>query len=337
MTLISRRQFNRGLIAVGGAALSGKVADAAEFSMRQFHNQPAESPLHQSLVAMWAAVKEETQGRVEVQTFPENDHTAGGDPAVLTMLIDGNLDFFTLNGGLIGAVVPAVNVQAIPFAFQNLQQVFTAMDGELGDYLRQEMRAKGIYALPRGCFDNGFQQLSITSKPVRTVADMQGMKIRTPNTAIYIEAFQALGATPVPINIDKLYDALKAHDVDAQTNPLTIIELFKLYEVQKYVSLTSHLWAGFNLMASLKRWESLPAGVRELIERNAAKYVQMQRKENAALNGSLQSKLTEQGMMFNEADTHSFRSRLGPFYANWKEKVGAKTWALLEAQVGRLA
>ena len=82
--------------------------------MRQFHNQPAESPLHKSLLTMWAAVKEETHGRVDVQTFAENDHTAGGDPAVLTMLIEGNLDFFTLNGGLIGAVVPAVNVQGIP-------------------------------------------------------------------------------------------------------------------------------------------------------------------------------------------------------------------------------
>ena len=212
--------------------------------MRQYHNQPAESPLHKSLVAMWDAVKTETHGRVEVQTFADNNHAEGGDPAVLKMLIAGDLEFFTLNGGLIGAVVPAVNVQGIPFAFQTLDQVFSAMDGDLGDYLREEMRAKGIYALPKGAFDNGFQQLSITNKPVRTVADMQGVKIRTPNTALYIEAFQALGATPVPINIDKLYDALKAHEVDAQTNPLTIIELFKLYEIQKYVSLTSHLWAG---------------------------------------------------------------------------------------------
>ena len=156
------------------------------------------------------------------------------------------------------------------------------MDGDLGNYLAEEMRAKGIYAIPRGCFDNGFQQLSITSKPVHSVADIQGMKIRTPNTALYIEAFQALGATPVPINIDKLYDSLKAHEVEAQTNPLTIIELFKLYEVQKYVTLTSHLWAGFNLMASLKRWERLAEEIREMIERNITKYVQIQRKENAA-------------------------------------------------------
>jgi TRAP-type transport system periplasmic protein len=336
MSVISRRDFNRGLIVGGSATLLGKAVHAAEFSMRQYHNQPAESPLHQSLVAMWEAVKTETHGRVDVQVFPENNHAEGGDPAVLKMLIAGDLDFFTLNGGLIGAVVPAVNVQGIPFAFQSLDQVFSAMDGDLGDHLREEMRSKGIYALPKGAFDNGFQQLSITSKPVRTAADLQGVKVRTPNTALYIEAFQALGATPVPMNIDKLYDALKAHEVDAQTNPLTIIELFKLYEVQKYVSLTSHLWAGFNLLASLKVWEKLPADIREVIERNGVKYVKMQRQENAALNNSLQSKLTGQGMTFTEADKNSFRSKLGPFYASWKEKVGAKTWSLLEAHVGKL-
>jgi TRAP-type transport system periplasmic protein len=337
MSSISRREFGQGLVAVGAAALLGKSLRAADFSMRQFHNQPAESPLHKSLLAMWEAVKTETHGRVDVQTFPENDHTAGGDPAVLTMLIDGKVDFFTLNGGLIGAVVPAVNVQGIPFAFQNLDQVFTAMDGDLGDYLHEEMSAKGIYSLPKGCFDNGFQHLSITDKAVRTVADIQGMKIRTPNTAIYIEAFQAMGANAVPINIDKLYESLKAHDVEAQSNPLTIMELFKLYEIQKYVSLTAHAWAGFNSMASLKVWETLPADVREVIERNVVKYVKMQRQENASMNNSLQSKLTEQGMTFTEADKNSFRSRLGPFYASWKEKVGAKTWALLEAHVGTLA
>lgn len=336
MPSISRREFNRGLIAAGGVALLGKSVRAAEFSMRQFHNQPAESPLHKSLVAMWEAVKNETHGRVDVQTFPENDHTPGGDPAVLTMLIDGKVDFFTLNGGLIGAVVPAVNVQGIPFAFKDLEQVFSAMDGDLGDYLREEMRAKGIYALPKGCFDNGFQHLSITDKPVHTVADIQGMKIRTPNTAIYIEAFQAMGADAVPMNIDKVYDALKSHEVEAQSNPLTIMELFKLYEIQKYVGLTGHAWAGFNSLASLKVWQKMPAGVREVIERNVVKYVKMQRQENASMNNTLQSKLTEQGMTFTQPDKDSFRAKLGPFYANWKEKVGAKTWDLLEAHVGKL-
>lgn len=336
MSLITRRQFSVGLAAAGGTALLGIRTHAAEIEMRQFHNQPAESPLHKALVDMWAAVKTETNGRVQVQTFPDNNHLAGGDPAALQMVIDGSLDFLTLNGGLIGAVVPAVNVEGIPFAFKNLSQIFTALDGDLGDYLREEMRAKGIYALPGGCFDNGFQQLTSATKPIRTVADLEGLKVRTPNTAIYIELFQALGASPVPINIDKLYDSLKAGVVDAQTDPLTIIELFKLYQVQKYVSMTSHIWGGFNMIASLTRWDGLPADVRGVIERNVAKYVKMQRQENAALNDGLPAKLTEQGMTFNDADTSSFRARLGPFYTRWKDKVGQRAWTLLEGHVGKL-
>ncbi len=325
------------MAAAGGWSLLGRRAPAAAvIELRQFHNQPAESPLHKSLLNLWAAVKEETGGRIQVQTFPENDGLPGGDPVALQMLIGGSLDFLTLNGGLIGSVVPAANVQGIPFAFQSLDQVFTAIDGDLGDYLREEMRAKGIFAVPRACFDNGFQQVTCATRPIRTAADLQGLKVRTPETPLYKELFEALGATPVPTSINKMYETLKSGAAEAQTDPLAIVELFKLYEVQKYVSMTNHLWSGFNLIANLKTWDSLPQDARGVIARNAAKFVSIQRKENAALNDSLRPRLTAQGMIFNEAETSSFRARLGPFYANWKETVGPQTWNLLEAHTGKL-
>jgi TRAP-type C4-dicarboxylate transport system substrate-binding protein len=90
------------------------------------------------------------------------------------------------------------------------------------------------------------------------------------------------------------------------------------------------------MIASLKTWQKLPADVRAVIERNAVKYVQLQRADNQSLNDSLRSKLTEQGMIFNEADTSSFRARLGPFYTRWKETVGQKAWSLLEKHTGKL-
>jgi tripartite ATP-independent transporter DctP family solute receptor len=336
-SLLSRRQFTLGLAAAGGWTLLSRGAPAPVIELRQFHNQPAESPLHTSLVNLWAAVKTETGGRVQVQTFPENDGLPGGDPVALQMLIGGSLDFLTLNGGLIGSVVPAANVQGIPFAFRSLEQVFAALDGDLGNYLGDEMRAKGIYAVPRGCFDNGFQQITCATRPIRAAADLPGVKVRTPETPLYKELFEALGATPVPTSINKMYETLKSGAADAQTDPLAVVELFKLYEVQKYVSMTNHLWSGFNLIANLKTWNSLPEDVRGAIARNAANFVSMQRKENAALNGSLQPRLTAQGMIFNEAETGSFRARLGPFYAHWKETVGQRAWSLLEAHAGKLA
>jgi len=111
----------------GGLTFFSRGLRAADFKLRQFHNQPADSPLHKRLVEMWAAVKTETGGRVDVATFADNDQLPGSDPAALKMLTEGELDFFTLNGGLIGTVVPAVNVQGIPFAFHDEEQVYRAI------------------------------------------------------------------------------------------------------------------------------------------------------------------------------------------------------------------
>ena len=178
---ISRRNFTSGLAAAGGMLLLGRSTRAADFELRQFHNQPADSPLDKWLNAMWAAVKTETNGRVQVQTFPDNNKLAGGDPAALNMVVSGELDFFTLNGGSIGNLVPASNVQGVLFAFHSSAQVFAALDGDLGDYLREEMKAKGIYAVPKGCFDNGMHEITCATRAIRTVDDLQGLKIRTPD------------------------------------------------------------------------------------------------------------------------------------------------------------
>jgi TRAP-type transport system periplasmic protein len=335
--LISRRRFAAGALATGGMLLMSRTSRAADFELRQFHNQPADNPLHKRLQEMWAAVNHETGGRVQVQTFPENNQIPGGDPAALNMLVSGELDFFTLNGGSIGTLVPVANVQGLLFSYRTPAQVFGALDGDLGDYLRQEIKTAGIYALPRGCFDNGFHQITCSTKPIRSADDLQGLRIRTPDAPIYFEAWKALGAAPIAANLNKLYELLKSGTAEAQTNPLATAEFMKLYEVQKYISLTNHGWSGFNLLANLKLWQRLPLHYQRVIERNAVKYVKLQRADNARFNAEFRTKLAQQGMTFNEADTSTFRARLAPYYARWKETLGPKTWGLLEEHVGKLA
>ena len=334
---VGRRHFALGLLAAGGVMFVGRNSRAADFPLRQFHNQPAESPLHTRLVEMWTAVKAETGGRVDVQTFAENDHLAGGDPAAFKMLVGGELDFFTLNGGVIGTIVPAMNVQNVPLSFRTPAQVYEALDGDLGDYLRGEMRSKGIYGVPRGCFENGMHQITCATRPIRTADDLSGLKMRSPAAPIYIDAWKTLGTEVVVANLDKLYETLKSGAAEAQADPFAIIELLKLYEVQKYVSITNHTWSGFNLITSLKLWERLPKNAQEAIERNVAKFARLQRADNEALNTAAQAQLAQQGMTFNEAETASFRAKLKPFYARWKETLGQQCWTLLEGHVGKLA
>jgi len=153
---------------------------------------------------------------------------------------------------------------------------------------------------------------------------------------MYVEFWKALGAAPVSININKLYEGLKSGAAEAQEDPLDIAELFKLYEVQKYVSMTNHSWSGFNLIANLKLWQSLTDDVQGVIERNAAKFAHLQRMDTDTLNVTLRTQLTQQGMLFNETNISSFRARLGSLYNSWKENVGPRAWKLLESHVGKL-
>ena len=334
--LITRRRFATGIAAVGGILITKRAA-AADFRMRQFHNQPVESPLHKRLTQMWDVVKAETRGRVQVEIFPENNHFKDGDPDPLDLLLRGDLEFYTLAGNGLAAIVPAANVQATPFAFRTQAQVYKAIDGDIGDYLREELKAKGVHMFPRGGFQNGFHQITCATHPIRNASDLQGLKIRAPGNAAYLEFWRTFGALPMGMNINKMHDALKAGVVEAQEDPLDVAELFHLYEVQKYMSMTNHGWSGYNALANLKVWQGLPADVRQSIERNVVKFVRLQRADTASLNQELRTKLTRQGMIFNDADVASFRSRLGPFYAHWKEAIGSRAWSLLEAHGGKLA
>lgn len=338
MPEISRRKFalGAGAAAAGFAASPRRVRAAAPLEMRQFHNQTAGTPLDKRLKELWAAVEQETGGKIRVATFANNDNVPGGDPQARDMLISGEVEFYTLMGGILGEVVPIADIQGMPFAFRDSPQVYTALDGDLGDLLHQEALTKGIYALPKACFENGFRNITTSTRPIRSVADLKGLKLRVPASQMFDDCFNSLGAQPISVNTNKLYDALKSGMVEGQENPLAIVDGFKLYEVQRYVGLTSHMWSGYNLLANLAMWRKLPSDVQDSIQRNAVKYVKLQRADNVALNASLETSLKQRGMMFNTVDTSGFRPPLADFYRRWKEHFGTKAWAMLEAHVGKL-
>jgi tripartite ATP-independent transporter DctP family solute receptor len=336
MTRISRRAFALEASAIAAVTIISRPSQAAATEMRQFHNQTDDTPLHKRLTEMWVAIDRETGGRLKVKVFAENNKVPGGDPQARDMLVSGELEFFTLMGGILDEVVPIADIQGMPFAFKDSNQVYAALDGDLGDILREEAMTKGIYALPKACFENGFRQITSSTHPIRSVADLKSMKIRVPASQMFVDAFKSLGAEPTSINTNRLYESLKNGTVEGQENPLAIVDGFKLYEVQKYVSLTSHMWSGYNLLANLAVWRRLGPDLQAVVQRNAEKYVKLQRADNVALNAQLEGSLEKRGMMFNVADTAGFRAPLGDFYKRWKERLGAKAWTMLEGHVGKL-
>jgi len=334
-TLWSRRTVIAGA-AAAGAAIIVKRSRAADFTFAQYHNQAVGGTLHKNLVAMWDAIRSETNGRVEATVYPENNKLAGGDPEALKKLLAGEIQFFTLMGGIIGTVVPVAEAQQLPFAFKSAVEAHKAIDGPFGRYIGEEMAAKGMYLLPVSGFDNGMRQVTTVNRPITKPDDFAGMKIRVPPGQMIFDTFAAFGAQPVTTPANQIYDTLKSGKAEAQENPLAILQGFKLYEVVKYVSMTNHMWSGYNLMANFATWRTLPDDIKAVIERNAAKYVRQQREDQGRLNASLRADLAARGLQFNEVDQAAFRARLPAVYATWKEKLGSKCWALLEAEVGKL-
>ena len=304
---------------------------------RQFHNQPEKSHLHGFLVDLWDEVRQGTGGALDITVHAQNAGIPGSDPAALKMLIAGEVEFIVLMGGLLGEVVPAAGIQGLPFAFTSQAQVRAADGGPLGEYLRREMLAAGIRGFRGGLMENGFRHIVMREKPIRAVEDLAGVRMRVPDSPLFIDTFAALGATPVVANISELYSSLASGRVDGQENPLAVCEVNRLYEVTRYVSLTSHMWSGFNLIGNLGFVQRLPEATQSLVERAVAKHVARQYTYTDGFNHDLERGLADRGMIFNTADVAGFRRALSAdFYQRAKARFGSTAWTLLEEAVGRL-
>ncbi|KAG0943524.1 hypothetical protein G6F31_014714 [Rhizopus arrhizus] len=152
---------------------------------------------------------------------------------------------------------------------------------------------------------------------------MNGLKIRVPVSSLPISMFKGLGAAPASLQFSEVYSSLQTKVVDAQENPLPIIQVAKLYEVQKYCSMTNHMWDGFWFLGNRRAWEKLPADIREVVAKHINAAGMGERADVLALNNQLQNKLAEQGLAFNTPDPEPIRAALrkAGFYSGWKEKV----------------
>lgn len=329
-----RSRFLSGAAAATGAAAVAAPAAAAQWEYKFGHDMPVQHPLHTTMVRMWREVEQRTGGRLRVAVFPQNQ--LGSDSAALSQIRSGALQFTCLSGAIIASVVPVTQIENLPFAFSSVDEVFHAMDNELGEYLRREMEAKDLIAMPR-MYDLGLRQVTSSTHPIRTADDFANFKIRTPPSKIFVDAFKALGASPTSISFNETYVALQTHVVDGQETPYSVIETSRLYEVQKYLSVTNHSWAGWWLLANVDAWRSLPSDVQDVVREISVKYSAIERRETALANAALADKLSRRGMIFNKADTATFKARLTAFYADWKTAFGTTAWNSLQKVTGRLA
>jgi tripartite ATP-independent transporter DctP family solute receptor len=212
------------------------------------------------------------------------------------------------------------------------------MDGELGAHIRGEITKANLVVMDK-IWDNGFRETTSSTKPINGPDDFKGFKIRVPVSPLWTSMFKAFDAAPASINFSEVYSALQTKIVEGQENPLAIISTAKLYEVQKFCSLTNHMWDGFWFLANRRAWERLPEDLRTIVAKNIDAAGVKERVDVEKLNGGLRQELAGKGLTFNQPDIAPFREKLrsAGFYAEWKGKYGDQAWALLEKAVGKLS
>ena len=336
MTL-SRRHL---ITSAGALALpllaSRNALAAAEFTFKYGNNLPLTHPMNARANEMAAAINAESKGRIDFQVFPNNQ--LGNDTDMLSQVRSGALDFFTLSPLILGTLVPAAQISGVGFAFKDYGQVWAAMDGDLGAHVRKQIAASSsLFAFDK-IWDNGYRQITTGTKPINTPDDLKGLKIRIPPSPFWVSMFKAFESSPLTINFAEVYSALQTKVADAQENPLAIIATAKLNEVQKFCSVTNHMWDGFWFLGNKKSFECLPADLQAIVTKHINAAGLKQRDDVKKLNDGLQADLKAKGMAFNNTDAELFRNKLraAGFYAEWHKKFGEEAWAVLEKYTGKL-
>ncbi len=337
MPALTRRRILRQLSLAAAAGLAASVprrARAAEFALKYANNLPLEHPVNIRAAEAAARISSESDGRVEISIFPNNQ--LGGDTDMLTQVHSGGIDIFTAGTLVIASMTPISAITAVGFAFSQYDEVWDALDGKLGDRIRADFARLGFHTF-RKIWDNGFRQITTSNRPIKSAGDLVGLKIRVPVSPMGISMFKSLGASPTGLQFSEVYSALQTKIVDAQENPLAVVQAAKLYEVQKFCSRTNHSWDGFHVLFNGRSWEALPDDLKAIVERAFNEAAVQQREDVAMLNSTLQADLTAKGMFTNTTEPDSFREQLqkSGFYTEWKARFGDETWALLEDSAGK--
>lgn len=298
------------LALLGGISLSTAMQSAHALDIKLGHALAPDHSWHMAAEGFAKEVKQKTDGRVNFQIFPAAQ--LGNEKTVLEGLRIGSVGAAIMGTTALQSVDPRFGIVELPYSWSNANQAYKAYDGELGNALAKIAEQKGLILL--GWWELGFRHYTNNKHPVKTIEDLKGLKTRVTPDKMRIETFKELGANPVPLAFGELYSALQQGLFDAQENPLSIIYTSSFYEVQKYLSMTGHVWGPANLILSKSVWNRISDKDKKIINDAAIEWGRHQRKAMSDGEASLIENLKAKGMKVNEVNKEGFMQAVNPVW-----------------------
>ncbi len=311
--------FNLKTLSALVAGMSMMIANAnAEVSLRFGYEAPRTDTQHLAAKKFNELLNEKTKGEIKLKLFP--DSTLGNAQTMISGVRGGTIDLEMSGSPNFTGLEPKLNVIDIPFIFKDRAHVYKVLDGEIGQGLLKDLEAQGLKGL--AFWDVGFRAFSNSKHPVTKPEDIKGLKVRTNQNPMYIEAFKLLGANPVPMPLAELYTALETRAVDAQEHPIGIFWSSKLYEVQKYLAMTNHILNDQLYLVSNITMEELPENLQKVVKESAEVAAEYHTKLFMDEEKSLKNFFKSKGVTITEPNLADFKKAMKPFYDEYTKKNG---------------
>ncbi len=277
----------------------------AETTLRFGYEAPRSDTQHTAAKKFNDLLKEKSKGEIKLSLFP--DSTLGNAQTMIGAVRGGTIDIEMSGSPNFSGLEPKLNVIDIPFIFKNREHAYAVLDGEIGQGLLKDLEAQGLKGL--AFWEVGFRSFTNSKHPVKSPEDIKGLKVRTNQNPMYIQAFSLLGANPVPMPLSELYTALETRAVDAQEHPVGIFWSAKLYEVQKHLSLTNHGYTPLIVVMNKAKFDSFSPELQQAILDSAKEAGNYQRQLNLENEKDIITKLQKAGIeVIEELDNKPFKA-----------------------------
>ena len=265
-------------------------------------------------------VEERTDGRIKFKFYPDGQ-LGKGERELLEALQQGSIDLYVGSTGPLGGFSPSVQILDIPFLFRDYAHVDKVLDGPIGAGLSADLDKVQMKGL--AFWENGFRNLTNSKRAVRTPADAKGLKIRTMENPVHIQAWKAAGVNPTPMAWGEVYGALQQGVIDGQENPIAVILQMKVYEVQKFLALTQHVYSPAMLIMSQKRWNQIPKEDQAIILKAAHEGAVYQRNLGRANEEQMIAELQKNGVtVTKDVDKAAWVAAMKPAFDSFSGQFG---------------